>query len=133
MQGRVDVCFAAFQRTRPEHWASHPPMEEGDEVVIAPGIRVSRLTKDLRDKIDAASKPRHFNIGRGVANLTYGIVRENASSGTWDEDGTITTLLALSRIVHPSTLGADAAGKVTFNDDGEVETILGVSGFLRTD
>ncbi len=128
MRGHVDVCFATFQSTSGEHWETHPPFEDGDEVVITPEVRISRLTEDLRSKIDAASQPRHYNIGRGVINLTYGIVRENASSGLWDADHTITRLLALSRIVHPSTLGGDSAGKIRFTDAGEVDAILGVIG-----
>jgi hypothetical protein len=127
MRGKVDVCFAKHAETREEHW-SDPPLDDGEEVAITTSIRISCLTDELRQRIDEASQERGSNVGAAMRSLTYGIVREGAPSGSWDPDNVIARILALSRIVHPSTLGGDVAGSLHFDDAGELQCIFGVSG-----
>jgi hypothetical protein len=129
---RVDVSFAlhAPPETPQQRqlWRTDPPLRDGDEVIIAPGIKMSRLTDELRRQLDLATQERGFNFGAGMRSVTYGIVRDNAPGSSWDEDGTIRRLLGLSRVVHPSTLGDEVAGTLYFDDTGELECIAARAG-----
>jgi hypothetical protein len=124
---RVDFSFATHARGLDEHWVD-PPLARGEEAVIAPGIRAAELPAGLRDKVDKATQERGFHYGAGMRSITYGIMREDAPGSSWDSDGVLSLLLGLSRIVHPSTLGNEVAGTLTFGADGQLQHISGIRG-----
>jgi hypothetical protein len=131
MPKTVDVCFAAFVSTRDEHWkdSENQPMAEGIEVILAPAIRISHFTKEVRDRLSEACQMRHYAIPAGAGlNPTYGIVREDAPGDTWDSDEVISLILGLSRIVHQSTLGTDLSGSLHYGPAGQLEAIFAVYG-----
>ncbi len=124
MQGKVDVCFAAFGPPEQEH-SNTPRLEEGDDVVVTADIRFSRLTADLRREISIACQEHGYNFTPTPVPLAYGIVRENAPESHFDPDAAIAHVLTLSRIVHPSTLGQQFCATLRFGASGSLSQISG--------
>jgi hypothetical protein len=129
MEGAVDVCFATHADTWPETWEQEQ-LAEGDEVQVAPDIRISWLTEELRDHVGLGCQPRDFNVGRGPLVLHEGIVRMNASGGTWDRDNAIRTVLALSRLIHPSAHGTDACASLHFDQPDHLQAAFCMAGSM---
>jgi hypothetical protein len=127
----LDVCFA--RHIGPEdgqaHWAD-PELADDQEIELALGLRASRLTEDLREKIAAACHEQGYGYRTppGGPVLSYGLVRDDAPETEWDADGKLRSLVALSRLIHPSTLGLDYCATVSLDKDGTVRHIRGVAG-----
>jgi hypothetical protein len=123
----VDVCFARFMSIE-EPFRDDPHLEEGQDIELAPGLKASCLTEELRERIDKACQPANYNVGDGSGvGLTYGFIREGRTGGHWDADGVLARVLALSRVIHPSQHGADYCASLYFADTGTLECIFGDS------
>jgi hypothetical protein len=97
---------------------------------LADGLYIVRIGGAMTRRIS-----RGVNVG-GIEDSvpeTYTFVRERESEdGTWDQDGTLRLVIALSRLIHPTSLGLEQSavltGRIT-DDPARITVIPGpVSG-----
>src|SRR5713226_1126645 len=101
--------------------ASHPPVE--DRVEIEVGLWIGRLDGTLSRTFMYTCEPQMLGVIMPVRQYAqmYAYVRElaiDADIYRWDEDHRLSRCVAMSRLVHPTTIGFRYAGRVRQNEKG---------------
>jgi hypothetical protein len=112
---------------------SFPPVK--DKIEMGQGLWMGRLDADLAKSLMDTCETRVLGVPAPVRQYAqmYAYVRE-LHPGTeihrWDDDHRLSRLVAMSRLVHPTTVGFRYAGRVRQNDDGLAivpAQVLGIS------
>ena len=95
--------------------ASFPPIN--DRVELGPGLWVGRLNGRLAEALMDTCEPKMLGVPTPVRQFSqmYAYVREldgNPDLYYWDKDFRLSRLVAMSRLVHPTTVGFRYAGRV---------------------
>ncbi len=96
----------------PTELETNPPVES--KILIVPDLWIEKLNTSEADKIMDACEPQGFNYSekRQYAQM-YSIVRCISDDQEWDSDGILQTVIALSRIIHPTTISYKYSAIVT--------------------
>ena len=99
-----------------------PPVQERRS--ISDEVWVGRLDNALAKTVLDLCEPRSIGIGtppRQYGHL-YAFVRDVAEESAvwrWDEDHRLSPVVALSRLIHPTTLGYRYAARIRLDERGE--------------
>ncbi len=100
---------------------SHPPIE--NRIHIEPGLWIGRLDGQLALTFMDVCEPKMLGVmtpTRQYAQM-YAFVREltgDANVYGWDEDHRLSGCVAMSRLVHPTTVGFRYSGRVRQSEKG---------------
>lgn len=91
---------------------TNPPVKS--KILIVPDLWIEKLNTSEADKIMDACQPQGFNYSekRQYAQM-YSIVRCVSDDQKWDSDDVLQTVIALSRIIHPTTISYEYSAIVT--------------------
>ncbi len=111
----------------PLEWSTIP----ASRYDLAPDLWVEKLPSkvfwEIYDHCEPEGKWRGAKPGKQFAQL-YTFVREvsnaTAMDLNWDRDNRLHTCIALSRVVHPTTINYSAVARVTYGDDGSLLEIV---------
>jgi len=100
--------------------ATHPPVD--DRVQGVSGLYIERLDLELAKAIMDTCEPKTLGVMAPVRQFAhmYGYVRELSRQTSvigWDEDHRLSRLVAISRLVHPTSAGFRSAARVRQDDD----------------
>jgi hypothetical protein len=113
--------------------ASFPPAK--DRIEMGRGLWLGRLDADLAKALMDTCEPKVLGVPAPVRQYAqmYAYVRElhpSAELHRWDDDHRLSRLVAMSRLIHPTTVGFRYAGRVRQTDDGLAivpAQVLGIS------
>ncbi len=117
-----DVVLHTNERmfTSDAQWllASLPPVKE--RVELGPGLWVGRLESNLAKVLMDTCEPDRLGVPKPVRQFAqfYAFVRElddNAELDQWDADLRLQRCVALSRFIHPTSVGLRYAARVRHN------------------
>jgi hypothetical protein len=127
----LDVVIHTTGAVQGVPWAlveSQPPVS--DRIELGNGVWVGKIGSELAQKtMDACDPPGfvHHPPTRQYGEL-YSYVRERimplSESFGWDEDQRVQTCVALSRLVHPTTLSLEYSARIVLRLDGGVDEII---------
>jgi len=120
------ISDVVVHRTSPRIDPSKKPVKERFD--LSSDLRIDRLPKGLADKIFEACEPPgfRFNPVRQFGQL-YSFIRDtppNTNDLQWDTDQRLQRCLALSRIVHPTSISFEFAARIFASEDGEISKIV---------
>jgi hypothetical protein len=100
--------------------ATDPPVERREQAIA--GLFIERLDLELAKAIMDTCEPKTVGVMAPVRQFAhmYGYVRElhpQTSLVRWDEDHRLSRLVAISRLIYPTSVGFRYAARVSQNDD----------------
>jgi len=109
-----------FSPTYQQLAASHPPVE--NRVRAVSGLYIERLDLQLAKVIMDTCEPKTLGVMAPVRQFAhmYAYVREvhpQSSVTGWDEDHRLSRLVAISRLIHPTSVGLRYAARVSQDSD----------------
>jgi len=104
-----------FARNASQLVVSHPPVD--DRLEIEPRLWIGRLDGQLAKVFMDTCEPQMLGVQTPVRQYAqmYAYVRELARDAEiyrWDEDHRLSHCVAMSRLIHPTTVGFRYAGRV---------------------
>lgn len=120
------ISDVVVHRTSPKIDPSKKPVKVRFD--LSSDLRIDRLSRGLADKIFEACEPPGFRFDsvRQFGQL-YSFIRDippNISSLQWDTDQRLQLCLALSRIVHPTSVSFEYAARIFTCEDGAISKIV---------
>lgn len=103
-----------------------PPLP--DRFELADDVWIGELDDQIADMVLDACDPPGWGVEKPKRQFgqLYAYVREPAPSiQTWDSDKRLLTCVALSRIVHPTSVSFRYAAQIIYNSDGTVKVVPG--------
>jgi hypothetical protein len=117
--GEFEVTLAEFQNNRPIQ----------DDLFLGPDLWVGHLPKGVALEVlmDACEPAGHNFRPIRQYGCRYSVVRKLESdsypSYSWDEDLSLSRILFLSRLIHPTTISSHYSARLIFEND-ELKTII---------
>ena len=129
----IDIVFATTSGIG--SFGDFPPPTK-KQVQLSETIFLGRQPNELWDAVYAACKPRGYafnptpQFGQRYAFWNTGPTQPDGYN--WDPDQSLATAVALSRLVHPSSIGFEYSARVTCRSDNQIDLIVPgpVSGLL---
>lgn len=95
---------------------------------LANNLYLDVLPTEDAEKVFEACEPKEYNHNptRQYGQL-YSFIRENPPNSddfNWDEDQRLQLCLALSRLVHPTSISTEYAARIFKTSDGTIEKII---------
>ncbi len=131
MLQQQDIAIATNSALSPEaliaDFPSQPPPQKCFQLVD--DLWIGKLEKPIAEKVFDSCEPSGcwLQKPKRVFSQLYAFVREPAPtepSGIWDSDLRLQTCIALSRLIHPTSIGFEYAARITYNTDGSVREII---------
>jgi len=95
------------------------------KIVIVPNLWIEKLNTSEAHKIMDACEPKGFNYScKRQYTQMYSIVRRVSDDQEWDSDEVLQTVIALSRIIHPTTISYEYSAIVTRNSEEEIIRVV---------
>lgn len=90
-------------------------------------VYIDILPRELSNSIIKACEPAGYKSGQRKFDQLYSFVRHNPPNPNeplWDSDQRLQNCIALSRIVHPTSISFRHAARVITNQDGSLNKII---------
>jgi hypothetical protein len=120
------TCVDVVIQTNEAHinLLSEPPPKE--PLKLAEDIVVKKLDNKIANIVFGFGQPQGHKIRPPTVQCAqmYAFVRsvqEPASISEWDSDTRLQTVVALSRLVHPTSISFRHAARIRYNDDGSIK------------
>jgi len=122
---------AYYQKANQELKESFPPIR--NKLIIDENIFIDKLPSEVCRKIYSDCKPKGFSDATPQFGQLYSFIRDNAPESPpleWDSDERLQLCIALSRIIHPTTINFEYSARIKYENDNIREIIPGpVSDF----
>ncbi len=133
MSRTVDIVFATTAGTNGEMSPSQP-IRTGTQ--LYKGVQIGRQSNELWKAVLTACRPPGCSFTpRLQFGQRYAFWNDNPakpSEFNWDPDQSLATAVALSRLIHPTSIGFEYSARVIFSPDNRIKQIIPgpVSGLL---
>ena len=95
---------------------------------LADDLYIDLLPTDFAQKIVKACEPKGYCFDPKLQfGQMYSFVRKNPPNGEnliWDEDQRLQLCIALSRLIHPTSISTEYAARIFLNLDGKIKKIV---------
>ena len=129
----ADLIFATTSQSNGDMSAPGPVRTETQ---LYEDIRIGLQSNELWKAIYTACRPRGHSFGPVPQfGQLYALWNDNPADPTnfnWDPDQSLATTVALSRLIHPTSIGFEYSARVIFDYDNRIKQIIPgpVSGLL---
>lgn len=121
----VDLVFATTSRSNAEMCAPRPARTETQ---LYGGVRIGLQSNELWKAVFTACRPRgdSFDPVPQFGQL-YALWNDNPadpSEFNWDPDQSLATAVALSRLIHPTSIGFEYSARLISGPDNHIKQII---------
>lgn len=102
---------------------TNPPVKA--KILIVPDLWIEKLNNSEAHKIMDACEPPGFEYScKRQYTQMYSIVRCVSDDQEWDSDGSIQAIIALSRLIHPTTISYEYSAIVIRDSQGNISRVI---------